>query len=358
MIRPPRHKGPKRGRSPHFIKKHRVLILFLGCLTALFSVVLSQQAYKRMADDPLIFKGLRATLGDVSDLSEIPIGLFMPSGEKNSVAGDVVRGVTLAVAEVNAGGGYRGLPFTLVRRWAEDPWAAGSREMVRLVYRDRVKAVIAFRGGADHIAQQVAAKVHVPVIAPVSSAVSLKSARVPWLLRLPPDDRATAKRLIREAIENKKFSRVGVVSGVDHDARMAGAVMVDEMEARRLSPVFHLQIESSAEADVREITERIRKFKIDVLAVCLERELLIKFLRLYRDSSKGCPVVLPWQPGVERDELTAIYGSSVYMPAPFLWDDIEKAYPGFIKAFRKRYGVTPSHSAFYGYESIQRLIRE
>jgi hypothetical protein len=195
------------------VKAFTAGFIFLCCFTAAISIVQAQAPYKRILDDPRAFNGPVGTVTDPSSLNSIPIGLFAPFNQDDPAALDLYRGVMLAIEQANATGGYQGVDFNLVQRWAGSPWAAGSKEVVRLVYEDRVWAVIAFRDGAGHIAQQIAAKAYVPVIAPLSSASSLTHTGVPWIFRLPPDDQIQARVLVQDGIVNmyRKFYKLLII---------------------------------------------------------------------------------------------------------------------------------------------------
>lgn len=168
----------------------RAASLVVGAL--LLTVVSgADEPYKKMLDDPMTFTGTE-TLDGAENENEYRIGIFAPDDDDHPVGRDLVRGVSLAVEQANAAGGVNGKPLRLVRRWADDPWGAGSKEVIRMVFEDRVWALIGGPdGGTTHVAQQVATKAHLPLVAPVSSDPSLTHTRVPWIFRLPRSSHAS-----------------------------------------------------------------------------------------------------------------------------------------------------------------------
>jgi len=306
-----------------------------------------------MSDDPLTFTGTEGEVVDPSTLKDIPIGLFAPLDDSHPAAAAVYRGALLAVEQANAAGGFRGVPFRLVRRWARDPWAAGSKEMINLVYRDHVWAVIAFKDGAGHIAQQIAAKAYIPVIAPITSEPSLTRARVPWIFRLPPDDKEQARLLVNGHIAEGHLKRVGLISGTDQGSRSAGKEMADEMTRRGVTPVFHFNIPPDV-PDIRAVVERTRGFRPAGLVLCLQPSILRKLLNALQREGFRCPVSMPWVPGVELKELQTIYKGPLFMVEPFTWTGT--AYQTFSREFKKRFGVQPLYSAAYAYDSARMII--
>ncbi|MCK4764084.1 MAG: ABC transporter substrate-binding protein [Candidatus Aminicenantes bacterium] len=331
-----------------------------------------------MLDDPRAFNGPAGAVIEPSSLNSIAIGLFAPFDRDDPAARDLYRGIKLAIEQANAAGGYRGVDFSLIRRWAGSPWAAGPKEVIRLIYEDRVWAIIAFKDGAAHIAQQIAAKAYVPVIAPLSSAPSLTHAGVPWLFRLPPDDRVQAGLLVKEGIVNKHFSRVGLVSCTAPNNRAAAAEMEKELERRNLPALFHFEVApglldfqphsrggaisgsaAGSAFDFQALAERIRDFQPHVLTLCLQVPGIPKLLKALQSSGIVCPVCIPWTPGVEIKKLKAVYHGPIYMIEPFQPPDREKTggiYHRFSRDFEKRFGVFPTCSAAYAYDAAWIII--
>ena len=64
------------------------------------------------------------------------------------------------------------------------PWGKASAELVKLIYDDRVLAVIATDRNSSHLAEQLAVKAFVPLIA-MSADHTLTAANIPWIFRLP-----------------------------------------------------------------------------------------------------------------------------------------------------------------------------
>lgn len=335
------------------MKTCAVISFLVCCFLIGFQTVEARDVYKRMSDDPLTFTGPEGDVVDPLTLKNIPIGLFAPSDESDPAANALYRGALLAVEQANTAGGYRGVPFRLVRRWAQNPWAAGSKEMINLVYRDNVWAVIAYKDGAGHIAQQIAAKAHIPVIAPITSEHSLTHARVPWIFRLPPDDKIQARKLVHDRITGEYLKNVGLISGTDQGSRAAGKELLNEMTRRHVTPVFHFNIPPDL-PDIQTLPDRIRDFRPDGLVLCLQPPILRKLLKALQRNGVGCPVSMPWVPGVELKELQAIYNGSVFMVEPFARTG--KVYQTFNRDFKKRFGVLPVYSAAYAYDAARMII--
>ena len=67
---------------------------------------------------------------------------------------------------------------------SDSAWGKASDELVKSVYQQHVVAIIALDRASSHLAEQIAVKSFVPVIA-ISSDRTLTSTNIPWIFRLP-----------------------------------------------------------------------------------------------------------------------------------------------------------------------------
>jgi len=63
-------------------------------------------------------------------------------------------------------------------------WGKASNELVQAVYQGHALALIALDRASSHLAEQIAVKSFLPVIA-ISSDRALTSTNIPWIFRLP-----------------------------------------------------------------------------------------------------------------------------------------------------------------------------
>jgi branched-chain amino acid transport system substrate-binding protein len=332
----------------------RIASLFVGAL--LLTVVNgAEEPYKRMLDDDMIFTGTETLEGAQSE-SEYRIGVFAPDDDDHPVGRDLVRGVSLAVEQANAAGGIDGKPLRLVRRWAADPWGAGSKEVVRMVFDDRVWALI---GGPDgettHVAQQVATKAHLPLIAPVSSDPSLTHTRVPWIFRLPPDDRAQAEELVEKGLGPRNLKRVGIVVSADHDGRIFAGEMKAAMEGAQNSPTFELAVDPSLH-DPESLAVRIRSFAPEALVMRLRPDAVRRLLAALQSVGVDCTVFLPWIPGLRLVEFPPGYDGAVIEVEPFQSRQQCGPYLKLVRSSVRWHGAKPTAAMVYGFDAANLVI--
>ena len=309
-----------------------------------------------MLDDELVFTGTE-TLTDSGTAKEaIVIGLFSPDDDDHPVGRALTRGVTLAVDQANAAGGIEGRPIRLVRRWADDPWAAGANEVIKLVFEDQAWAIIGGPDGAStHIAQQVATKAHIPLIAPVSSDSTLTHTRVPWIFRLPPDDASQAEILVAGAVVPTNLKRVGLVTSTDHDGRTVAAELIAALERAGLTPVFHLKLAPDA-VDPTDLASRIAGFKADGVIIRVPRTDLRRLTDAFAAAGLEIPIFLPWIPGLDLRQFPPHYPGPVTSVAPFEPVRACGPYLKLVRVFIERNGEAPTPEAVYGYDAARMFI--
>ena len=332
----------------------RIASLIVGVL--LLTVVSgADEPYKKMLDDPMTFTGTE-TLDGAESENEYRIGVFAPDDDDHPVGRDLVRGVSLAVEQANAAGGVDGKPLRLVRRWADDPWGAGSKEVIRMVFEDRVWALI---GGPDgettHVAQQVATKAHLPLIAPVSSDPSLTHTRVPWIYRLPPDDRVQAEELVAEGLGPRELKRVGILVSADHDGRIFTEEVKAAMERAQNSPIFELVVDPDLH-DPGSLADRVLSFAPDGLVVRMRPNAVRRLLAALQSVGVDCAVFLPWIPGLHLVEFPPTYDGPVIEVAPFRSRQQCGPYLKLVRSGVRRHGAKPTASMVYGFDAANLVI--
>jgi ABC-type branched-subunit amino acid transport system substrate-binding protein len=90
--------------------------------------------------------------------------------------------------------------YSLVAIDSSVPWGQASTELVKAIYDDGALALIATDRNSSHLAEQLAVKAFVPVVA-ISDDHALTTVNIPWLVRLPstttPED--ALERLLEAA---------------------------------------------------------------------------------------------------------------------------------------------------------------
>jgi branched-chain amino acid transport system substrate-binding protein len=133
---------------------------------------------------------------------DLKIGVFGPHADELVRSPEITRMLTT----LNSTGKH----LSLVAIPSESSWGKASADLVIAVYQEHVVALIALDRPSSHLAEQIAVKSFVPVVA-ISSDRALTSTNIPWIFRLPegtPLDQAL--RSVSAAIEQVGPNRASV----------------------------------------------------------------------------------------------------------------------------------------------------
>jgi branched-chain amino acid transport system substrate-binding protein len=152
---------------------------------------------------------------------EIRIGLLAPLQGPRKAEGEALRQAAQMALEDEAAsplpGGRR---LALVARDETGLWGRASSEIVRLVFDDRVVALItSSEGSAAHLAEQVGNRVGVPVLTLASDSTTTQI-NIPWLFRVVPNDTAQAATFAEDIYRKRAFQKVLLITERNHDGRV------------------------------------------------------------------------------------------------------------------------------------------
>ncbi|MEW6237327.1 MAG: ABC transporter substrate-binding protein [Candidatus Omnitrophota bacterium] len=310
--------------------------------------------HKRMLDDPLQFTGVDSQKDNPAKLDEIRFGFFAPT-QDGSIGESLWKGAALALEQANRRGGYGGVPFRLIPRWSDNPWSAGSKEMIRFLIEDNVWAVIgSIDGDSTHIAEQIVTKLKAPLIAPISSDPTLTYIRIPWIFRLPPNDSRQAEILVKDGIKRDKIERIGMITSTRHDGRIAAEALSAALQREAAPPIFHLQL--TPNGDSLEIAMRAKEFSPGGIVMRLTPDRLAPMLCALKNENVVCPVYLMWMPGLNEENLLEAYSGQIKLVHPFDDQNPTEEYLRFYDSYREKYGASPDACADYGFDAANLLM--
>jgi ABC-type branched-subunit amino acid transport system substrate-binding protein len=149
---------------------------------------LAQVPYARVGEDGVSFSG--------------PHQADVPSGPMFVVLFGPRAAEVAASPEMQAelvSGAEKGRPWKLLPVDSDQNWGKASTALVHALMDDHMLAIVALDRDASHLAEQLALKSFIPVVA-LSADKALTSTNVPWIFRLPAETTpATAVRLLESA---------------------------------------------------------------------------------------------------------------------------------------------------------------
>lgn len=183
----------------------------------------------------------------------IRIGLIAPLTGGSADFGNSVRhGATMAVAEINAVGGYLGRPLELVVRDDQAKPDVGRAAAEDLVLKEKVVYTIGYcnTGVAMKSLDVFETNKHLLMV-PCSTGSALTRKTPPaqsFIFRMAPPDRVQAPFLVREVVDRRKFSKVALFA--DRTGYGDGGIqdLTAELEKRGLKPVHVARFDLGVQA--------------------------------------------------------------------------------------------------------------
>jgi len=316
------------------------------------------------------------------NVDEVLLGYFGPSDPAHPDAGDAWRAAQMAVDEANRQGGYHGKPFRVVARWSENPWGTGVAEVVRMVYDEKVWAVVGgIDGPSTHLAEQIVAKGRLALVSPTSTDKTSNLANVPWIFSLAPGDHLLAPVVAAAVADRVGSGPLVLVSAVDHDSRMFTAELRKALGARRVLPRYHFQHTGTPDDEAR-LLDRVIESKPDAVVLVAGAQTSARLVvalreRGFRGAVFGGPslgrrrfceeaggaaegVVFPLLYVAEKgtQPFCAKHPSGRSgkgAASPFPLPDGE-ASDEFVDAFEYRHGHAPDYAAAHTYDAFRVVI--
>ena len=191
------------------------------------------------------YNGAAAAVPTVSpaDVSEVAIGFLGPieQHKDQKLGAAMLHGAELAIAEANARGGYCGKPFRLHIHNDAATWGASSNEIVKMVYDDKVWAMLgSISGDSTHIALRVSLRAELPIVNSAATDPTIPETIIPWILTTIQDDRVQGYTLARRIYTdlglkrigllrvNERYGRFGVLKFRDASRRLGHPVVIEQ----------------------------------------------------------------------------------------------------------------------------------
>jgi ABC-type branched-subunit amino acid transport system substrate-binding protein len=164
----------------------------------------------------------------------LQIGVFGPRANEIVHSAEVIRllGQINRKSQPISGHPISGHPISLIGISSQLSWGKASDELVKAVYQDRVLALIALDRPSSHLAEQIAVKSFIPVVA-ISSDRMLTTTNIPWIFRLPEGTPfGQALRSLAEAINRAGPNRAKIRNLLASGKPVAGASFESTGELR------------------------------------------------------------------------------------------------------------------------------
>ncbi len=283
-------------------------------------------------------------------LTEVRVAYFGPDAPDHPTGGDLWLAASLAVEEVNAAGGCRGLPLRLLPAWSENPWGTGISRLARMAYDDGVWAIIgSIDGASTHLAEQVVAKARLSLINPAGADSSVNLANVPWIFScLPADDVQSA--VLGEAISaDVAGGPITLLSATDHDSRHMATELKRYLAGAGKALAHHLEFPPGS-GDPEALAQSVAATRPRAVVILAGPVESARVLGRIRASLPGAAFY--GGPAMGRRafiERAGDAGEGVLFPHPC---EFSAGAGGFAETFSDRFGAPPDCAAAQTYDAV------
>lgn len=262
----------------------------------------------------------------------------------------------MAVEGINNHGGVEGKKLKLLIRSVEGPWGTGSKEVVQLVFDEKVQAILGAIGGRNsHLAEQVIAKTQLLYVSAWASDPTLSKAYVPYYFSLVPTDDQQAWKLLETLYTEKQYRSVRVIYEQSYDAEQAYKSLVEAAKNRqglRLSSQklsAHTSLSAEEINDIKNLnTAAIILIGQGLSVAAIQQDLITAGLRLpiYTNLSlSGAPEL---NSGQENTDGYHVLSSGTWLRADQL---------PYKAAYVEKYKRNPGAIAAYTYDGITVIVK-
>ena len=305
----------------------------------------------------LTILGLLAFAADGVGAS-VKVGVVGPYTGSSAPFGISMReGVQLAVEEINAAGGVRGLgPIELVLEDDEGKPDVAVSAVAKVVQRDRVAAVIGPINSSNCLASmRVTQKERVPQITPVCASPAITAQGNPYIFRTTLSDSRYAASLAEFAVKTARLSRFAIL----HDADDYGTDGANVFERRlRELGIAPLVREKWNRGD-KDFTAQLLKVKEGNADGLLTWGLAAEIALIARQARQlGITARLLGGTGLATPRFLELGGPAVegtLVTMLFVPDLPDPRAQAFVRRYEARFGRRPDTFAAQAYDSAHLL---
>lgn len=317
-----------------------------------------QKAYINFFAEPQGFTGAGREKPEPDNLDEVRIGFLGPleGSELVPYGIQMLQGCELAVEEANAEGGYKGIPFKIMKHNDIGLWGAAANKVVEMHDQN----VWAFLGSIDdintHVALRAALKVELPMVNSGDPDPTLTETRIPWLLHNISDDRQSCYALSDYIYNKAGLSRIAIIR-VDNRYGRVGTMEFKEA-SQRLGHPFILEVRfNNGDTDFTSQINRIKKVNPDGILIWGNPKESAHVVNQIREMEIDVPLfasdrtVSPVFTEIAGENAEGLVTTCQYNP-----NSTNPKYLAFKKRYKERFGIEADVFAAHAYDGMNIII--
>ena len=269
---------------------------------------------------------------------------------------DARNGAKLAIDIANKKRDPNKLNFKLEVRSMEGPWGTGSKEVVNLIFEEKVWAILGSHDGRNaHLVEQVIAKTQIVFLSAWASDPTLSQAFVPWYFNCVPNDLQQADALIEEIYGKGKIAKIAIVSDRGYDSELALHSFLKKLKITgKADPVQFFYKNPDKEFNI--LIDEINKADVNGILLFGEPASSLRFINQLRGKKMNQSVFgtlsLMGETKFSEDELANFEGIMFVSSVNWLGSNGIN----FKKAFQRKYGKDPTEIAAYAFDGMNLII--
>ncbi len=307
---------------------------------------------------------------DPENIESVKIGFIGPIMSTVSVATGgksheepmgikMLQGARLAIEQANADGGWgeNNVPFELLVHNDNGLWGASGNEIIDMVYKEKVRAILGTIDGANsHIAIRVALKCEIVIMNSGDTDPTFIETNIPWVFRCIGDDRQQSYLLVDYLYKKRNFKRVGIIRSSNRYGRF-GVREIRDGSRRLMRPVILEMAYALGQKDYSLQLERIKEAYVDAVVHWGDADEGAVILNQMREMGMNQPFFACDRCLSDRFvEIAGKNAEDVVCSSPWNPHRTDKTFLEFKKMFHKRFGEDPETYAVHGYDGMNMLI--
>jgi branched-chain amino acid transport system substrate-binding protein len=293
-----------------------------------------------------------ASIPHGEEYQAVKIGLLIP--DNKSIAAQ--HGAELAVRNANIKGGLNEIPFQLVTLSMEGPWGTGSKQAAKLIFEEKVWALLGSHDGRNaHLAEQAATKTQVVFVSAWAGDPTLSQAFVPWFFNCVPNDIQQAQSLIEEIYNIENINKIVTVSDNDYDSQLARKTFLKQVSLeKKAEPVQFLYEDYSK--NINNLLDQIKNSDAGCIILFCKPAVSLDIFNQVRQVKMDLPVfgsVYLLNENELSDQQLQNYNNDLLITSAN-WSGSK--YGDFCQKYKELYGKNPGMVAAYAFDAMNILI--